>query len=396
MRNQTGRIRRLGGILLVLTLVWTLWPLPGATASSQSEINRLKEQQAQYQQRLNELKNQLNGIKDEQAQALEKKDLLLAELDAINGEIASIDAQIAYYDGEIAQKEVERQAAAAREEEQSRRFCQRVRMMEEDGNLSYWSILFSARDFADLLDRVMMVNDVMEYDNALMNQLTATRQQIEDLKAGLEADKASQEEARAQQEARKEVQSAKIAEANELLDRINADADKVNQMLDAENSELAKINAEITQKQKEQEAQRQQNNVVLPTSSGGYRWPLNGYTSIISGYGGRIHPVTGVYKGHTGIDIPAPSGTPIHAVKGGQVVTSTDNGGSYGRYVVVDHGNGNSSLYAHMSARNCSVGDIVQQGQVIGYVGRSGRTTGNHLHLEIRINYTRVNPKSVF
>ena len=368
----------------------------GAQAVTQSEIDALKQEQAQYQQKIEGLKDQLSDIQGDQARALEQKDLLVAELAAIQAEIDNIDAQISYYDDEIAQKEAERVEAVAREQEQFELFCERVRSMEEAGESSYWAVLFNASDFSDLLDRAMMVEDVMAYDNWVMDELAATRQEIEQLKAGLEASRAEQQSARDQQAARRQEQSEKIAQAQALLDQINADAALVNQMLAAEQSEENRIGEEIIRKQKELEAQRQQNNVVLPASPGGFLWPLDGYTRVNSGYGGRVHPVTGVYSGHGGIDIPAPAGTPIRAVKSGQVVTSTDNGGTYGRYVSIDHGGGCSSLYAHMSRRNCSIGDIVNRGDIIGYVGDSGRTTGNHLHLEIRLGYQRVNPLSVY
>ena len=393
---RRGRLHRGVSLLLAAALLLISPGRPGAEAVTQSEIDALKAEQAQYQQTISGLKEQLAGIQDDQATALQQKELLVAELAAIQAEIDNIDAQIAYYDSEIAQKEAERVEAVAREKEQFQIFCERVRAMEEAGETSYWAVLFNASDFSDLLDRAMMVEDIMAYDNWVMDELTATRQEIEQLKADLEAARAGQQAARDQQETRRQEQSEKIAQAQALLDEINADAALVSQMLAAEESEENQIGEEIIRKQKELEAQRQQNNVVLPASPGGFLWPLDGYTRVNSGYGGRIHPVTGVYSGHGGIDIPAPSGTPIRAVKSGQVVTSTDNGGTYGRYVSIDHGGGCSSLYAHMSRRNCSVGDMVSRGDIIGYVGDSGRTTGNHLHLEIRLNYQRVNPLSVY
>ena len=396
--RQKGRVRLHRGVSLLLMAALLLLNLgrPGAEAVTQSEIDALKAEQAQYQQTISGLKEQLADIQADQATALQQKDLLVAQLTAIQAEIDNIDAQIAYYDDEIAQKEAQRIEAVAREEEQFALFCERVRAMEEAGETSYWAVLFNASDFSDLLDRAMMVEDIMTYDNWVRDELIATREEIERLKADLEAARAEQQAARAEQETRRQEQSEKIAEAQALLDEINADAELVNQMLAAEGSEENRIGEEIIRKQKELEAQRQQNNVVLPTSPGGFLWPLDGYTRVNSGYGGRVHPVTGVYSGHGGIDIPAPSGTPIRAVKSGQVVTSTDNGGTYGRYVSIDHGGGCSSLYAHMSRRNCSVGDMVSRGDIIGYVGDSGRTTGNHLHLEIRLNYQRVNPLSVY
>ena len=167
-----------------------------------------------------------------------------------------------------------------------------------------------------------------------------------------------------------------------------------NRQLDDEMEGAAEIQAEIARKQKQLEEERRQNNVTIDSETN-YLWPLPGYYRLTSLFGYRIHPITGKAHSHTGIDIPAPGGTPIQACKSGQVVTSAYHY-SYGNYVVIDHGNGNSTLYAHMSSRAVSEGQMVSQGQTIGYVGTTGSSTGNHLHLEVRDNYTRVDPESKF
>ena len=266
--------------------------------------------------------------------------------------------------------------------------------MEEDGDVTYWSVLFASESFSDLLSRIADIDQVMEYDNAVMDQLVETRRQIEAIKAELEQSKADQEAIRAEKEAVRAEQEKKVAEAKKLLDEINASAEKVNEALDAENAAIAKLNADIAKKQKEMEEERKKNNVVLDTGSG-YTWPLPGYYKLTSAFGYRIHPITGRPHSHTGIDIPAPYGTSVKAARGGQVITSGRHS-SYGEYVVIDHGNGNSTLYAQMSSRSVSVGQIVKQGQEVGKVGSTGSSTGNHLHLEIRVNYTRVDPEKYY
>ncbi|MEO2799758.1 M23 family metallopeptidase, partial [Flavonifractor plautii] len=224
--------------------------------------------------------------------------------------------------------------------------------------------------------------------------LTAARQELERLQAELESARAEEQAAKDQQEAKKAEQQAKVAEAQKLLDQINADAAELNRQLDDEMEGAAEIQAEIARKQKQLEEERRQNNVTIDSETN-YLWPLPGYYRLTSLFGYRIHPITGKAHSHTGIDIPAPGGTPIQACKSGQVVTSAYHY-SYGNYVVIDHGNGNSTLYAHMSSRAVSEGQMVSQGQTIGYVGTTGSSTGNHLHLEVRDNYTRVNPESKF
>jgi murein DD-endopeptidase MepM/ murein hydrolase activator NlpD len=379
-------------LLLILPMVTMI--MGGAGAVTQAEIDALKSEQAESRLRQQELKEQLDAVKDDQAAAQQKRNILTQQLEAINSEIENIDAQIAYYDGEIAQKESERVEAVAREEEQYQLFCERVRLMEENGTVSYWSILFNAESFSDMLDRLTDIDAVMDYDNQVMDQLVETRRQIEQLKADLESARAGQETARAEQEAKKAEQQAKVAEAQKLLDQINADVAEVNRQLEAESAAAKEIQAEIARKQKALEEERRQNNITIDSESS-YLWPLPGYYKLSSLFGYRIHPITGKAHSHTGIDVPAPGGTPILAAKSGQVVTSASHY-SYGNYVVIDHGNGASTLYAHMSSRAVSEGQMVTQGQVIGYVGTTGSSNGNHLHLEVRENYTRVDPEGKY
>ena len=385
----------LAAVLALLMLVPIFSMIVGnAGAVTQGEIDALKKQQQASQAKQQQLKDELAEVKEDQAAAQQQRQILTQQLNAINAEIANIDAQIAWYDGEISKKEAERVEAEAREAEQYELFCQRVRAMEEEGSVSYWSILFNADSFSDLLDRIADVDSVMDYDNAVMDELIATREELERLQAELESARAEEQAARDQQEVKKKEQQAKVAEAQKLLDQINADVAEVNRQLDAEEAGAAEIQAQIAKKQKQLEEERRKNNITISSESG-YLWPLPGYYRLTSQFGYRIHPITGKAHSHTGIDVPAPGGTPILAAKSGQVVTSAKHY-SYGNYVVIDHGNGNSTLYAHMRSRAVSEGQMVKQGQVIGYVGTTGSSTGNHLHLEVRDNYSRVDPESKY
>ncbi len=380
--------------LLMLLPMLTMILGGAAGAVTQEEIDALKEQRAESQARQQELKEQLAGLKAGLEVAKEKRRILVSQLEAINGELENINAQIVWYDGQIAEKEEERAAAVLREQEQYDLFCRRVRAMEESGKASYWSILFTAESFSDLLDRLADISDIMAYDQAVMDQLIATREEIERLKAELESARAEQEAMKADLESKQAEQKEKVAEAQRLLDQINADTAEVNRQLEEESAAAQAIQASIVAKQKALEEERRRNNIIINSESG-YLWPLPGYYRLSSLFGYRIHPITGKAHSHTGIDIPAPSGTPILAAKSGQVVTSGWHD-SYGNYVVVDHGNGNSTLYAHMSARSVSEGQMVSQGQEVGKVGTTGSSNGNHLHYEVRDNYSRVNPEKKY
>ena len=386
-------LRRAACVLLTAALLVPAWGglARQVRAAAQSEIDALKAEQAESQVRQEELKEQLAGVKEDQAAAQQKRQLLQQQLEAINAELDSINAQISYYDGEIARKEAERREAEAKEQAQYERFCERVRAMEEEGTVSYWSILFNAENFSDMLDRLADIDAVMDYDNQVMEELTAARQELERLQAELESARAEEQAAKDPQEAKKAEQQAKVAEAQKLLDQINADAAELNRQLDDEMEGAAEIQAEIARKQKQLEEERRQNNVTIDSETN-YLWPLPGYYRLTSLFGYRIHPITGKAHSHTGIDIPAPGGTPIQACKSGQVVTSAYHY-SYGNYVVIDHGNGLSTLYGHNQELAVSPGQAVSQGQVIAYAGSTGNSTGPHVHFEVRANGDPVDPQ---
>lgn len=393
-RGLTALLALALAALMLLPMLSML--IPAAGAVTQAEIDALKDQQSAVKIRQQELKSKLAALKDDQDAAQKKADLLGQQLNAIVEELNYIQSQIDAYAQQIDQKEDERQAAVAKEEAQYRLFCQRVRAMEEDGTVSYWSLIFQAKDFSELLDLITIANAVVDYDNKVMDDLKAAREEIERIKAELEAAKAEQEAKKAEQEERRQEQAELVKEANAALAEVKANAAAMQDLLDAADAELAKVNKDIIAKQKELEEERRKQGVTLDSETN-YLWPLPpDKLTLTSGFGPRMHPVTHVYSNHLGTDIAAPNGTPVYAAKSGQVITSkytpygSGSDWSYGNYVVIDHGNGNSTLYAHMSSRKVTAGQMVKQGDVIGYVGSTGRSTGNHLHYEVRVNYQRV------
>ena len=396
-KREKGRARRwlirLCSAALVALMVLPVLPdavvLP-ASAVTQAEINQMKEDAAALKKQRAELQKQLKAIQADKSKALDQKALLEQQINATQAEINNIAAQITQYDQLIAQKETELAATEEKERAQYELFCKRVREMEEQGEVSYWSILFSSDDFSDLLDNAMMVEEIMDYDNQVMNELIAIREQIEADKTALETARQEQKDAKAEQEAAKAELKSQQAQVDALIAEISGQESQVKAAEAKLQAAANAADAEIRAAEKELASQ-----IANVPSESGFLWPLPGRYNLSSLYGSRKHPVTGKANNHTGIDVPAPSGTPIQACKSGVVTTSTYNN-SYGNYVVVSHSDGTSTLYAHMSRRNASKGQTVSQGQVIGYVGTTGSSTGNHLHLEIRVNGSRRDPINYF
>lgn len=391
--------RFLFALLAALLLVATI---PHASAITQADINALKQQQKEISQNKAALQTKISGVQNDKAKAAKKKLLLEEQIEVIRNELKVTNQLIAKYDQQIADKTVELQKAEEEEARYYDMFCQRVRAMEEGGTVSYWAVLFDSSDFSDLIDRINMVSEVMDHDNHVMDALAQAKAAVEEAKTQLEASRAEQKDAKAslegtQAELKKQQASldaiiaeikAKEAEYRDQLDELSEDAhDLSNDIAAAERQYAAQIEA----------AKQAQQNGTL-TGTGGFVWPLPGYTSISSKYGWRTHPVSGRQSFHGGVDVPAPSGTKIHASKAGAIVISGYNS-SYGNYVVIAHTDGSKTLYAHMKSRAVGAGDTVSQGNVIGYVGTTGTSTGNHLHFEIwtgSSSGTRTNPMNFF
>lgn len=361
---------------------------------TQAEIDALKNDLKGIGSEIKTLEERLKGIAGDKAQAVKEKEYLDSQIALVDQQIAQLDTIIADYDQLIAQRQAEVEDLEAREQGQYELFCRRVRAMEEQGAVSYLSILFNSASFSELLDNAMLVGEIMDYDNSVIEMLQSTRQSVEEAKAALERERAEQNDLRTEQEAARTVLQEKEEQATELVRRIESQEGEYEQALKELEAEEAKVEKEMKDAQKAfEEAQRAAQVPVV--SESGFQWPLTGRYRLTSKFGWRSDPFTGKQAYHNGTDIPAPKGTPILAAKTG-VVTTSKSHSSYGNYVVVTHSDGYQTLYAHMSSRAVKVGDVVKQGQVIGYVGSTGRSTAPHLHYEVWYDGKRTNAEDYY
>lgn len=406
-KHKTDKRRILSIVICVLLALALLLPLLStailsARAVTQAElknqISGLKNSASEAAAKKKELQGQLDAIKSDKAKAQQQHQLLAQQLDAINAQIASTQSQIDTYVQLITAEEAALMEAQSREDAAYTRFCQRARSMEESGDISYWSVLFSASDFSDLLDRLAMVDLIMEYDNSVVETLVAVRREVEETLASLNESKAGLDEQKALLVDQQTEQASKVEEAQGILDQLKQDAAAAEALVKASDEEERKIAAELSKKEKELDKLIASQQITFDPGTG-YLYPLPASNNVVtSRFGPRTHPITKKYHNHSGTDIAAPGGTNIKAVQGGVVATSAYAPNSYGEYVVINHGNGISTLYAHMQrgSRKVKEGDIVSQGQVLGLVGSTGSSTGNHLHLELRKNGVRQNALTMF
>ena len=389
MRHLRRGTRVLAALLCALMLVAAV-PAP-AVAVTQADIDALKKDASGLAQQKKELKNKISALSDDISDNMKKKELLDGQISVLSSEIANVEEQIRTYTDLITQTEAELLDAQQREEAQYELFCRRVRDMEERGNVSYWSVLFKANSFTDLLSRLDIVNEIMDADQKVIDDLQALQVEIEEKKTALEDQKTQSEAAKTELVAKKTELNVQRERANKLVQELRVSQSEAQGDLDDLSAEEEAIQAEIVRLSKklaeEQAAQGKPSNAAL----GGYIWPVSS-RRITSTFGGRASPGGIGSTNHKGVDIGGVGYTSqIYAAKAGTVIVSQYSS-SYGNYVVVSHGSGNTTLYAHMSSRKVSVGQYVNQGDVLGITGSTGNSTGPHLHFEITENGTRINP----
>ena len=381
---------------LLLSVMLPVLSVFAQASVTQSDIQGIKNELSDIQAQKKDAEAKLKSIRNDLSKAKEQVELIQNQVLLCEQEINVSQAMLDEYDRQIADKELEIAGLEQQQEEQYQEFYQQVRWMEETGGVNYISILFEANSFADMLEQAMLIGDIMDYSNRIIEQLEATQTELEMARDSLAVDREAQALVQQDLEARKAELEEKRAEAQTLLNQIAAsESEYAKEAKELAESE-ARINKELKDAEQKYAAQlaalQAQQNASVNMTSGDWYWPLPGRYKISSLFGSRVDPINGRRDNHTGTDIPAPSGTPIYAAKDGVVTTvnTNKNSSSYGYYCIISHGSGYATLYAHQcQVPIVSEGETVAKGQVIGYVGTTGRSTGNHLHFELRINGVR-------
>ena len=397
MKNRNFWVKVMAAILagvMILSLIFSVLPRPVSAKTSDEildEIEQLEDEQLEIWMKMDELEAQQSDNWETIEDMVAQKDNIDQQIYLLNTEIENINQQIRDYAILIAENQTMLDEAEARLEELNRKNKARIRAMEEEGEISYWSVLFKAKSFMDLIDRLNMMEEIQAADQRRLAQMAEAAEEVAQARTVLDAEKAQLETSREELSAAQSVLDEKRARADAILSELNAkrrDLVAMYKEMEALESELSKQIADMEkeyteQKKKEEEAARVPN-------SGGWVRPC-AYTVLTSAYGWRIHPITGSESFHNGVDLANVSGTPIYAAKSGTVTVTTYNS-VYGYYVQINHGDGFSSLYAHLTHYIVSPGQTVSAGQIIGYMGSTGWSTGPHLHFTIYYNGGTVNP----
>ena len=319
---------------------------------------------ADKQEELDDIKTQTEDVKNDMSQLVADIENQQAEVDKLEAEMDSKQAQI-----EQAQADIEQ---TVRDMEQRQKgLNKRLRTMYKNGSVGYLDVLLGSSSLSEFLTNLEMIQRIYQNDQDTLEELEQQEKELSEKEAAL---KVQQQELSVQKAAAEEKQQALKADKEALqakLDELNAEADRIS-------SEIAALQ-----------------NPSHKYEGGKFMWPTN-TTLITSPFGFRIHPVTGVYTGHTGVDIGCSYGSPVYAAADGTVIVASYGYGGYGVAVVIDHGSGLSTLYGHNDSLHVSVGQKVSRGDVIAASGNSGVSTGPHLHFEVRVNGSYVDPMSYF
>lgn len=433
MKNRKKLVAILAGLMaavLVLSLLLSLIPTASAASSSEikKQIEEMKEQQQALQDQKQELLDAYEENENEIYRIVEEKNLIDQEIAILYRQIDLVNEQIMAYNLLIADKQDELEQALERYDELKEKNKDRIRAMEEDGSLNYWSVIFESSSFFDLLDRLNMIEEINAADRRKLQEMSEAASQVAAAQEELTQERSELEKTKSELDTMQQELEEKRTQANDLLSELLAKCAEIEGLQEELEQQESDLLDELAQAEKDLENAKYQEylawlatseTTTVPTtaattaptaapttggstetttspttgSSGGstyWMMPCS-YIYLSSAFGNREQPTAGASTYHQGVDLAAPAMTPIYASRAGTVTIATSSK-SAGNYVKINHGDGYSSVYMHMTYYTVSVGQSVSQGQLIGYVGSTGYSTGNHLHFGISYNGTYVNP----
>lgn len=367
-------------VLALLFLLSALYPAFSASASAVSEAKEARDS----------AKKALDSIKSEKADIVNEYANIDAQLTKVEDEVAELSSAVENTKEEIETKEQELIEAEKNTAAYKDSFKRRARIMYENGSTSYIEVLFGATSFTDFVERAEIIGNIISYDREVLNNFVQNQLIIKNAKEEKEALLAKQETDMQSLEYRQDQLEITLEKKQALIDKLAND-----EALAAKAYAAAEKKYEEEERKAQEEIRRQlaakQNQYASTYSGGKFQWPVPSSSRITSSYGGRTHPISKTYKFHRGIDIGASYGADIVAAEAGTVVIAKYNS-SYGRYIVINHGNGYTTLYAHNSQLLVSPGQQVSRGQVIAKAGSTGNSTGPHCHFEVSLNGSLQNP----
>lgn len=398
-------IRHIIPLMLVLIMtaisIGNIYPAPtvlaDSLASQKSQLSSLKDKYSKAAQNTKTLKNQIASKRAQIQNLRDEKAVLDEEIGVLTEQVALAESLIEEYTLAIDEKNAEKAELEKKQETQNEMLSDMLRMSYKYGEDSYLEILLGATSISDFLQRMDFLAYHMRYSSTLLEEIKKTGATIDEVTANLTTTLDAMNIVKAESEEAAKELAEKLARVDVVIAQLNADLSTLNADLAEKERDRQRLEADVaalTKTIREQEAKNSTSSNTTSYDGGQLGWPLKGYSMkyLTSSYGTRTDPITGK-KGafHNGLDVGAPHGTKILAAESGTVVRASTYG-TYGKCVIIDHGGGLMTLYAHCSGYNVVVGQKVTRGDVIAYVGSTGRSTGNHLHFTVFINGSTVDP----
>lgn len=388
-------------LILAVVLLLGMLPCSVSAASSkeiQQQINGLKSKKAELQKEIDAIQREYDANFSEMEALVAEKNTIDQEMTLISSKIEATNEEISAYSQLIADTQEELEDAQEELRSLSEAHRERVRIMEEEGKLTYWEVLFEASSFTDLLDRLNMIEEINAADRRRIEQMRIAADIVTATQMNLANEKDALEEVRLELAEEEAILAEKSQQYYGLLYELEQQADAF-EVLIAESEILQEeLMVEIAAKEKDlKQAQYDEYLAKLalkgdnPPSNATWITPVSNYR-LTSAFGMRKHPVLKVTRMHNGVDMACAAGTPIYATRAGTVTTASYQASGAGNYVSINHLDGFASIYMHMTHYVVSKGQNVAQGQLIGYVGNTGISTGDHLHFGISYAGTYVNP----
>lgn len=346
------------------------------------ELEETRRQLEAISRNIDATQSKVTSVKKQESSIMGQIQSLEKEISSTENQITATEDRIIFLQDSIVATQADIEETEQNLKEKSELLSERLVVLHEQGEVTYLEVLLSATDFKDFLTRYEMVNSIIEQDVDLIASINQDKQDLEMRKSDLEVKKKELENALKQQESMRAQLDEQKAEKKQILTSVQQERAAYEKAL----QEL-----EETSRQLEKMIRQLQGGSSEALGTGVYTWPTPGFTTITSPYGMRYHPILKTRKMHTGVDIGAPMSATIVAADSGKVIHAGWMGG-YGQVIVIDHGNGVSTLYAHQSAFLVGNGATVSKGQAIGKVGSTGWSTGPHLHFEVRINGSYTDP----
>ncbi len=393
----------MAGLMLLTTLLGLFASVAQAAPSSETilgQIEQLKEEQKQIDKELDKLEASLKEVNDDIRDMMDRKDAIDQQIGLLFSQIKNVSSQISAYNLMIADKQDELERAEKNLQELQDKYKDRIRAMEEQGALSYLAVIFNASDFVDLLDRMNMMVEIANADRKRLKALKEAAAEVVEARKLLAEEKLSVEGVKNALEMAETSMALKRAEADKLLQDLVDKGDSYEELIDKSEQMQEDLMDALGKMEDEYDKAKYEEwlaTSVPPTTTHPANDPGNKVEGkvwyvptkdfkITSKFGMRWHPIHHKYMMHNGIDMGAKTGTPVYATRSGVITVAAYQKDGAGYYVKINHNDGFSSIYMHMTHYIVKKGQFVNAGEIIGYVGSTGGSTGPHLHFGIYKN----------